>query len=240
MKKVIVTGIFGGGALMCLRGGFWQLRRKNWKENLIQERSQHLGKDPESISVPLPTEKEYDYLPVKTKGTFDHSKEMLMLRKYEEMNGYRVITPLFIKGKQGILVNRGWIPRDMKGKQEYRPQGEVEVEGILKPKEEKSKFVPENSIALDEWYYIDPEVMAEYSGLENPEAKHKVLQEVNFSRNRVVYQEEDFPEVPIRSVKSEFSSFTIMPETHLGYSLFWFSSAAICIAFNILILKGRL
>lgn len=57
---------------------------------------------------------------VSIKGMFDHTKEVQVEKMYKGEVGMEVITPFYThlneKGEEcGILVNRGWIPRDFIG-----------------------------------------------------------------------------------------------------------------------------
>ncbi|CAG9332225.1 unnamed protein product [Blepharisma stoltei] len=241
-KKVAATIIFGSGTLICAQAGFWQLRRKKWKESLIEERSQHLNDKPYIVSDDFhPWEKDPEYWnfrPIQIKGKFDHSKEMLLLRKYENRNGYKVVTPMTTENNKEILVNRGWIPVDLKPLSKRKePEGTVEVAGVLRLSEMPSNYMPKNSPEIGEWYYIDIDEMSKYAGLKNP--SNMMIHEINFERSREVYDGEELTEIPLKSVKSELISWFVMPETHMTYAMFWFSSSTICLLFNILALLGK-
>ena len=82
-------------------------------------------------------------------------------------------------------------------------------------------------------------LMAKVSGLENEEAKEWMIQEINWNRAREVYDEEDYPELPIRSVKNDLMHWYVMPYTHASYSAFWFCTSAICLFFSFYVVKRR-
>jgi cytochrome oxidase assembly protein ShyY1 len=236
-RKLFFALIFSAGALGCTNAGFWQLRRKRWKESLISSRSQFLDQSPLPVSLPLPPV-ELSFRPVRLTGHFDHKKEMLLLRRYGERTGYRVITPFFLSPSQGFLVNRGWIPTNFKALSTRNETFEqVEISGVMREGEKASKYMPENSPRLNEWYFVELEMMSKFAGLENEEARKWFVHEVDWEREREVYEEEDYPEMPVRSVKKEMMSWTIMPEGHATYSAFWFMTAGICMAFNVFVLK---
>ena len=57
--------------------------------------------------------------PVEIRGIFDHTKEIQINKVYRDEKGVDIITPLYThlnsEGKPcGILVNRGWVPHDLK------------------------------------------------------------------------------------------------------------------------------
>ena len=57
--------------------------------------------------------------PVQIKGIFDHTREIRVEKEYKGEKGVQVITPFFTHlnaqgQEQAILVNRGWVPVDLK------------------------------------------------------------------------------------------------------------------------------
>mmetsp|Transcript_7362 Transcript_7362/g.13665 ORF Transcript_7362/g.13665 Transcript_7362/m.13665 type:complete len:248 (+) Transcript_7362:2366-3109(+) len=235
MKRAIGVGVFLTGTCVCLNAGFWQIRRKMWKENLIATRTEMLSMSPELIEQnPFPWTSadqradDWNYKPIAVTGRFDHAKEMLILKKYGERVGYRVITPLTLRDGRTLIVNRGWLPKEQKESNE-RPKETTTVEGVLRPSEEQGSFLPQNNSVLGEWFYVDLPQMVLYANAINIEEASKFyLQAIDFRRSRETYDGQDLPEVPLRPVKSELLSWTIMPTTHMAYSSFWFGSALIC------------
>jgi surfeit locus 1 family protein len=225
MKRVIGVGLFFTGAAVCTNAGFWQLRRKLWKENLISTRTDMLSLAAVKVEEnPFPwteTTEDWSYKPVEVAGTFDYSKEALILKKYGERVGYRVITPLTLQDGRTLIVNRGWMPKDNKTTI-TRPTEVTAVTGVLRPSEPQGAFLPQNNSILNEWFYIDLPQLALYANAVNyEEASKHYLQAINFQRNRETYDGEDLPEVPLRPVKDELLSWTVMPTTHLAYASFW-------------------
>jgi surfeit locus 1 family protein len=236
-RKVFFSLFFTSGTLFCGNAGFWQLRRKKWKEGLIETRSKYMNQEPYEVKLPLPTDEDLIFKPCKMTGKFDHSKEMLILRKYEDQNGYRVVTPFYIQDNAGFLVSRGWVPlshKDIKSRPE--PQGPVTITGVLREGEEASQYTPANSQRLKEWYFIELALMSQYCNLNNPESKNFLMQEMNWVREREIYEEEGLPELPIKTVKSDLLNWYVMPVTHASYATFWFSTSAICLFFNLLVI----
>lgn len=82
--------------------------------------------------------------------------------------GYMVITPLEREGGSTILVNRGWISKNLadqkkRGKGSL-PREEVVVEGMLRKPWPKNMFTPENRPDKWEFYFPDVKQMAELTG----------------------------------------------------------------------------
>lgn len=87
--------------------------------------------------------------------------------------GYMVITPLERGDGSTVLVNRGWISKDMADQGKRRrargarlslPEGEVVVEGMLRKPWKKNMFTPDNRPDKGEFYFPDVKQMAELTG----------------------------------------------------------------------------
>ncbi|OCT67086.1 surfeit locus protein 1 [Xenopus laevis] len=166
--------------------GTWQVKRRSWKLNLIQEMETRVSGKP----IPLPTDsmelRELEYCPVKVKGHFDHSKELYILPRTlvdperearqagqlasNTQSGAQVITPFYCTDLGiTILVNRGFVPKN-KVNPETRPKGqvsgEVELVGIVRLTEARKPFVPHNDPTRNLWHYKDLAAMAQVVGAE--------------------------------------------------------------------------
>lgn len=76
---------------------------------------------------------------------------MLLLRKYGDLNGYRVVTPMICENDKEILVNRGWVPNDLKSLNKRNELTEVvEISGVLRNSEIPSSYTPKNSPEIGE------------------------------------------------------------------------------------------
>ncbi|XP_071948161.1 surfeit locus protein 1-like isoform X2 [Antedon mediterranea] len=163
--------------------GTWQVKRRKWKLNLIEE----LHNKTTALPVPLCLDQgklaELEYCRVSVKGRFEHSKEMLLMPRHLVTNnmenqggslfssqgesGAQVITPFHCTelGKT-ILVNRGWVPRN-RVKPETRVGGqitdEVTIVGIVRSSEKRAPFLPDNDVKNNRWHFRDHQAMAVYS-----------------------------------------------------------------------------
>lgn len=230
--KAVGAGVLFVGAALCAQAGFWQVRRKRWKENLIKERDSQLELQPVPVKSGLETAREY--IPVGATGVFLHEKEMKILKKYSGRNGYFVVTPLVLGNSDGILVNRGWVPLEKKFRGQERRL--AEVTGVLRKTATHGKFTPKNSPELNEWFSIDIPMMSQWAGIP---ALDFYIQAVDFTRNRELYEGEELPELPVRAVRSDLGNWYLMPETHSSYAVFWFGSSGICGIFLFLLFKGK-
>lgn len=230
-RKYFFSGLFVFGSLITGKACIWQIQRKNWKEDLIKTRQAYIDLEPESISFPLP-DKDYNYRPVKLKGKFDHKHEMHIMRNYGSLIGYKVLTPFYTEDNKGFIVLRGWVPSRFKDWSSRKDlEAEVEVSGVLREGDKPGKLTPENLENINEWHFIDLKHMADKCGLGNVEARQWLVEEISWSRNREVYEGEDWPELPVKTVKSDLLQFTIMPYTHSAYATFWFLSSFLCSCF---------
>ncbi|KAL2100122.1 hypothetical protein ACEWY4_004516 [Coilia grayii] len=166
--------------------GTWQVRRRQWKLQLIEELRRLTTAEP----VPLPTDpmelKTLEYRRVKVRGRFDHSQELHILprspvdpeKEAREAgrisssgeSGANIVTPFYCTDLGiKILVNRGYVPKQ-KIRPETRMKGQVEEEvdvvGVVRLTEQRKQFVPHNNVEANRWHYRDLEAMARVTGAE--------------------------------------------------------------------------
>ena len=153
--------------------GSWQVQRLEWKQDLIEKLQDRSSQAAGAIPAGPLNEEDHEFLPVKVRGVYDHDHEFhLVNRALNGEAGINVVTPLKLDNGQTILVNRGWVPFEMRDKA-LRPdgllQGEQTVAGLLrfvKPRSMiESWVVPSNEPANNAWFNIDPAAMAEQAGL---------------------------------------------------------------------------
>ncbi|XP_014247599.1 surfeit locus protein 1 [Cimex lectularius] len=163
--------------------GTWQVKRKKWKENLIEKITTKTNQP----SIPLPADDSelegLEYRKVIVTGTFDHSQEMylgprsclvegeskfnnkLVSSRSNNAAGYLVITPFILSDtKEKILVNRGWVPYSLKNPEKRKAgqiQEEVTLEGVLRVSEPPPSYMPLNKMDVRVWFARDVELMAE-------------------------------------------------------------------------------
>lgn len=160
--------------------GCWQVKRLNWKVNLIAKSENALVQPPlASIPPVLDPEviPEFEYRRFRVKGHFDYSQEMFLgPRMKDGVAGYLVVCPFVrLEGGQPILVERGWISKDkvMPNKRAdsknylrhlAMPQGEIEIEALFRvmPQKLNMQFDHEDRTRL--FYVPDVKAMAEQLG----------------------------------------------------------------------------
>ncbi|KAK9464572.1 SURF1 family-domain-containing protein [Lipomyces arxii] len=151
--------------------GYWQIKRLKWKTDLIAEYENRLILPP--LILPPEVNPEVaatmQYRRVIAKGKFLHDKEILVgPRLYEGENGYNVITPLQRENGTTILVNRGWIRKDMADRRKRNPKAlpteATYVEGLIKLPANRNYFTPDNEPEKGLFFFVDVPEFAKMTG----------------------------------------------------------------------------
>ncbi len=207
--------------------GNWQMQRLAWKEGLIAQIEERAF----SPAMPLG---EYDYREqgeysrIEMTGAFDHSREMpLFAIGPGGKAGFHIYTPFHISDFYPVIVNRGWVPTDMRDPS-TRPQGqiagEITITGLTRHRREKGRFIPENNPDANEWYYPDQSMMARHAGLEGPVV--------------LIILDADAGDIPGGWPQGGVTRLEL-PNRHLGYAITWYGLAAALVGVVIAWLWGR-
>lgn len=143
--------------------GTWQLQRLYWKEGIIDtiERRIHAAPQPLSEIEKIYTETgSVDYWPVTMQGVFLHDHERHFFTTHQGSTGFAVYTPLRLADDRVILVNRGFVPyelKDRKTRSADEVEGVVTVTGLARdPLNEKpSSYLPDNDPVKNIFYWKD-------------------------------------------------------------------------------------
>ena len=90
--------------------------------------------------------------------------------------GSEIITPfithLNARGEEcGVLVNRGWVPKDYIDKQmHYLGSSHTTITGLLYRGDPQTKYSEPNTIIFNEYTRADPSDISIATALKNPEA----------------------------------------------------------------------
>ncbi|KAF4517769.1 hypothetical protein B566_EDAN002974 [Ephemera danica] len=150
-------------ATFCL--GTWQVKRRKWKLELMQALHSKTTAEPIDLPDDLQEINSLEYCPVRVRGEFDHSREILLgprslllhgdaasqgglISPGGGQSGALVITPFKLADRNfEILVQRGWVPtshKDASTRVAGQVEGEVELVGIVRLAEKRAPFVPQN------------------------------------------------------------------------------------------------
>lgn len=149
--KGIVLGLMVAMPIISFYLGTWQVRRLEWKTNLIAKCENRLTYDP----IPLPKKftpdmcQNWEYRRVILKGRFLHDEEMFVgPRVRNGQKGYLLFTP-FIRKDTGekVLIERGWVSEEKVSPQSRTlqhlslPHGDnVEVVCLVRVPHERGSF----------------------------------------------------------------------------------------------------
>lgn len=201
------------GSLAAL--GIWQLERRSWKLQLIDEITTAAHAAP--IDAPGPSqwsrvaEGGYSYRRVHASGQYLNDRETLVQAVTRLGAGFWVLTPLDTGQGYTILVNRGFVPSDRRestARKDGLIGGPTVVSGLLRASEPKGGFLHANDAAADRWYSRDVAAIAEARGL-SPIAPYFIDADAMQSGG-----------LPVGGL-----TVIDLPNNHLVYALTWFTLA---------------
>lgn len=151
----LIVGIVGCAILIQL--GLWQLERRDWKEGLLAEIVEGINAAP----VPLPDQIDASmkYLPVTVSGTTTGAEIDVLSHTREQGAGYQVISRFITDDGRAILVDRGFVPQQMRRVE--RPPVRLQITGNLHWPQDASSSTPAPNLDENIWFARDVEHMAE-------------------------------------------------------------------------------
>jgi len=215
--------IAAGLVLIALLGlGFWQLHRLQWKLGLVADIAQRahapavpietvLARGPAALAAA-------GYTHVSLAGRFHHELERYVYAPGEGDWGWDVFTPIELADGQRVIVNRGYIPRQLQD----RPlraagvsDGPATVTGLLRAAPGgRPWWSPVGDVAKGTWYWIELPAIADS------------MQVAGANRPRPdIYVDAD----PIAALVPPAGGATNLdlPNRHLEYAFTWFGLAAV-------------
>ena len=187
--------------MLFLSLGTWQLYRLQWKQDLISQIDQGLKSTPIKYSNKIKN----DYQRVVLNGKYNYENQIYLYSlNAKGQPGFDVITPFKTIEGDNVLVNRGWINKEMKNKTEINLSNKSEIYGLLRKIIKKNIFKPENDTDKNIWFSININQIKKITGK-------------NFS-NHVVFLEDNVINLPVPK------KITIdVPNNHLKYAITWYS-----------------
>lgn len=220
-------------ALALLLGlGFWQLQRADWKGGLIAQIEARTKAEPltlEAAEALVREGKDPSYYRVVAQGRFHHAKEHYLYAASEGRVGWHVITPLETAAGEMVLVDRGFVPDELKDPVS-RASGQIEsvttVSGIVRAPQEQGLFTPDNEPKANRWFWRDLRAMSQsmFPG--------GTIEVAPF------FVEADKTAVPGGWPEGGQTRLEI-PNNHLQYAITWFLLAAGLIVVYVLLLRSR-
>ncbi|KAM5530516.1 hypothetical protein V8D89_015832 [Ganoderma adspersum] len=220
--------------------GTWQVQRLKWKVAFIDELEEKLQRE----AMPLPPHVNLTALPdftfrkVVLKGRWDTAHVMLLgPRVRDGTNGYHVVVPFIRLDGTTVLVDRGFVTKELAQNAKRlltNEQGEVEILGMLRTAQVRNYFTPDNHPEKGEWYWADIDAMAGFAGGQEAGIQPVFIEEVfeghageASSRLARGFPIGRSPSVDVRN-------------SHVSYIVTWYSlSAFTSVMFVRLLLKRR-
>ena len=183
--------------------GTWQLYRLQWKLELISDIALGLESSPIQYSNSI----KKNYQRVNTKGKFFFEKQIYLYSLNDNGKpGYDVVTPFKTNKNENVLVNRGWIKKELKGNPSInvKENSEQQIVGLLREIYKPNIFKPDNDIKNNIWFSINLEDLKETTGKQFDEF--------------VIYLEDSQVVAPLPKKIS-----IDVPNNHLKYAITWYA-----------------
>lgn len=156
----IVGGLIVATILLLIGLGVWQLQRRTWKLALIAQTERQLRATPVAAPPPsAPISLTDAYKPVVATGRYRLGADTYVQAVTELGGGFWVLTPFDTDRGFTLLVNRGFVPADQRGKVAPSPSPQT-VRGLLRLTEPSGGFLRSNDPTADRWYSRDVAAIA--------------------------------------------------------------------------------
>jgi surfeit locus 1 family protein len=205
------------GCAILLGLGVWQLERLAWKEALIASMGARGAAEPVTLSAAMAMD-DPDFYRVAAKGTFLHEGELFYLTTFDGKPGFEVVTPLLTADGLAVLVDRGFVPeqmRDPASRPGSQPAGEVTIIGLAsRHPAGQGYFTPDNNAGTNFWYWWDVPAMLTFSHIPK-------------GRKTAPFVLHAIPAPGEKAVPQPVALGQNLSNNHLQYALTWFSLAAV-------------
>lgn len=231
-RPLPILTAFAAAALVILLGlGTWQLQRRAEKHALLAQIAARQDAPAAPIEILIATGDYAAFRKAVALGAFDHAKEAYVYAPRADGGltrlGKKVLTPFHLTSGDTILVDRGWVSLEWSSadhdKSVPEPEGEVEIEGVLRPSAVPGAFTPPAEPDKRLFYARDTAAMAKSMG-------------ITLKTGLVL-------ELTRRLGNPEPLSATIdIPDNHLNYAITWFALAIVLLVIYLRyhFVRGRL
>ncbi|KWT66720.1 Cytochrome oxidase biogenesis protein Surf1, facilitates heme A insertion [Hyphomicrobium sulfonivorans] len=212
------------GLALLISLGNWQMRRLAWKQHLTENITERVHRDPlplEAVDAAAARGDDIEYTRVAAQGQWLHDREMhLYALDASHGPGFYIITPLKLADGNVLLVNRGFVPNELKEtaqRAEGLVAGDVRVVGLVRGPEAHGAFVPPNELKRNIWYWRDIAAMgAEAAGGADGGTAHV----------HAFFVDAEKDPVPPGGWPIGGTTRLELPNRHLEYALTWYGLAA--------------
>jgi surfeit locus 1 family protein len=209
------------GTFVLIRLGFWQLDRLEQRKIFNQHYLEQLSSTPLDLNEFENKNElvEMEYRNVEVSGYYDFQHEIyLQNQAWENLPGYRVVTPLVIENNVGVVfIDRGWIGLEDLDQinsinQEYDQI--QEINGIIRKSQSGDDFGLRSSIEIQN--------------------ENRFYLFINLEQLQSVMEDEIYPiYVQLDGENNSIKPFSKLPEIeitegpHFGYAIQWFFFASL-------------
>ena len=180
--------------------GTWQLHRLQWKQDLINQISQGLKSKPVQYSLKI--KKNYQRVSLTGKYNFQNQIYLYSLND-KGQPGFDVVTHFETANKENVLINRGWIKKELKNASSINSESN-NIIGMLRKANRKNLFTPDNNIKENIWFSINLDDVQKTTGRK-------------FNKFIVYLEDKN-----ILSPKPKKITIDV-PNNHLKYAITWYS-----------------
>jgi surfeit locus 1 family protein len=165
LRLLLWPGLMTVAMLAVLLGlGTWQVERLHWKQALLAR----IARAEAAPAAPLPAAPE-PYAKVQVTGRLRDDLAASYGADVRDISagtvlGTQLIVPLERTDAETILVDRGWVPDKRPGALAL-PEGEVTVEGYVRPGDTPGMFSATDSPPTRQFYTLDPVAIGAALGL---------------------------------------------------------------------------
>ncbi|WP_109479338.1 SURF1 family protein [Paraburkholderia sp. C35] len=202
--------------------GFWQRDRAHQKEALQAQIAQFENAPAQSIGAAPIALKDIEFHRVRAVGEFMPQQVVYLdNRPYNDQPGFYVVMPFKLRDGGVVLVNRGWLPRNMNERTAIAPydtpSGEVEIEGIARADAPRAYELGEGGSAAHQAIRQNLDV-APYAAETGLPLQPFVIQQISDDGDKLV---RDWPS-PATGV-----------ERNYGYMFQWWGMAVAAVVFGL-------
>jgi cytochrome oxidase assembly protein ShyY1 len=205
-----------------VRLGFWQRDRAHQKEALQAHITQFESAPAQTIGAAPIALRDIEFHRVRAVGQFMPQQVVYLdNRPYNDQPGFYVVMPFKLRDGGYVLVNRGWLPRNMNERTTIEPydtpKGEIEIEGIARADATRAYELGEGGSAAHQPIRQNLDV-ASYATETGLPLQPFVIQQISDDGDKLV---RDWP-APTTGV-----------ERNYGYMFQWWGMAAAAVAFGL-------
>lgn len=221
-----------GVAVLILIGlGTWQMQRLTWKEGLIRARQAAVADAPLTLA-PMQNADAVAFRRLRVTGRFDAQQEFYLTgqtytdSRGRSQSGWHVIAPFHLTDGSVVMVDRGFVPFDLKDPRLHAPppDGIVTIDGLIRPPAAPGWLVPANDPAQNIWFTPDPDALGRAAGVSTV---------LPFTLDLLPGPDngQGWP----RAGQTRLD----LPNNHLQYALTWYSLAGVLVVVTGLFARSR-